>query len=65
MSVNYLRNVFKKFTCAIPVTEIGTPSRVYTLGESTFSVIVFKFNLENQHYGDQKPLHVHIKDYLP
>ena len=43
-------------TCAIPVTEIGTPSTVYTLGESTLNVIVFRFNLQNDKSFNHHPV---------
>ena len=45
-AVGWIGRLQSFYTCAMPDTEIGTPSTVYTLGESTFNVIVFKFNLE-------------------
>lgn len=47
-----------KLTCAIPVTEMGTPWLVYTVGLSTCNVIVFndilfkKDNLLDLGYSD-------------
>ena len=38
-------NVLKNYTCAIPVTDKGTPCIVYTFGEETLSVMTFRFNL--------------------
>uniref|UniRef100_A0A2M4DBB4 Putative secreted protein n=1 Tax=Anopheles darlingi TaxID=43151 RepID=A0A2M4DBB4_ANODA len=40
-------------TCAIPVTEIGTPWLVYTVGLSTCSVIVLREILDTEKRKDQ------------
>ena len=37
--------VERRFTWAMPVTESGTPCIVYTVGEATFRVIMFKGSL--------------------
>ena len=38
-------SVILVLTCAIPVTDNGTPCMVYTFGEDTFNVITFSDNL--------------------
>ena len=38
-------SVILVLTCAIPVTDNGTPCMVYTFGEDTFNVITFSDSL--------------------